>query len=342
VHPAADVAPDEAAPGRVPQPAEALLVHRAARALGSPLRFTVVDGPTDGAIDRAWAAIRSEFDAVDAALSRHREDSELTELNRTGRLGRPSRRILAALTAAARATRITNGRFDARVLVDLERLGSIGVPQCGQWVFGRPALERAGNGPVRPVGGGPIRRRSGRRGPIEISAPVDFGGIGKGLALRWAAERAAGHIDAGFLLEAGGDVVSRRLFGRNRWSIGIEDPGGAGQPVAVAVLEPGQAIATSSTRIARWQDPSGRTVHHLIDPQTSEPGGAGLVSVTVALSDPAWAEVWSKALFLEGAAGIADVARAHGLAAWWVDERGELSMTPAARQQTSWVRAEAA
>ena len=53
------------------------------------------------------------------------------------------------------------------------------------------------------------------------------------------------------------------------------------------------------------------------------------------------AEVWSKALFLEGPAGIGPAARARGLAAWWVDARGTLSMTPAARQVTTWVRAEA-
>jgi hypothetical protein len=90
-----------------------------------------------------------------------------------------------------------------------------------------------------------------------------------------------------------------------------------------------------------WLDPDGRPVHHLIDPSTGAPGGAGLAAVTVAFPDPAWAEVWSKALFLEGASGIADAARRRGLAAWWVDEAGELSMTPAARQQTGWVRAEA-
>ena len=40
-------------------------------------------------------------------------------------------------------------------------------------------------------------------------------------------------------------------------------------------------------------------------PATGDPGGAGLRAVTVAGSDPAWAEVWSKALFLEGRRGIA-------------------------------------
>jgi Membrane-associated lipoprotein involved in thiamine biosynthesis len=184
-------------------------------------------------------------------------------------------------------------------------------------------------------------RRDGRRGEITLLAPVDLGGIGKGLALRWAARRAATILGStGFLLEAGGDIASHGLFGDARWSIGIEDPTGGQEPVAVCVLERDQAIATSSVLVGRWLDPDGRPVHHLIDPKTGAPGGAGLAAVTVAFPDPAWAEVWSKALFLEGAVGIAAAARRRGLSAWWVDEAGELSMTPAARQQTGWVRSE--
>ena len=77
-------------------------------------------------------------------------------------------------------------------------------------------------------------------------------------------------------------------------------------------------------------------VHHLIDPRTGEPGGAGLLAVTVAGPDPAWSEVWSKTLFLEGRAGVAALARRRGLAAWWVADDGSLEMTAAARQQTIW------
>jgi thiamine biosynthesis lipoprotein len=187
-----------------------------------------------------------------------------------------------------------------------------------------------------------LMRRLGRRGEIELLAPVDLGGIGKGLALRWAARRVAAVLDgAGFLLDAGGDLVSRGFRAGVPWSIGIEDPVGGAEPVAVVVLDRDQSIATSSVRIGRGIGPDGRPVHHLIDPRTGAPGGAGLAAVTVAWHDPAWAEVWSKALFLEGASRIADAARGRGLAAWWVQEDGELSMTPAARQQTSWVLAEA-
>ena len=62
--------------------------------------------------------------------------------------------------------------------------------------------------------------------------------------------------------------------------------------------------------------------------------------MTVALGDPAWAEVWSKVLFLEGREGIAEEARSRGLAAWWVGDTGILEMTPAARAISVWIAAE--
>lgn len=309
--------------------------RREGRALGSPLRLTVAPGADATAVDHAWVGVAEVFAAVDRAMSRFREDSELTRLNRAhGPVEGLSRHLVAALTTADRAARITTGRFDARVVGELERLGFIGVPQAwsagATWRSGEDSRQRR------------LMHRSGRTGGIELLAPVDLGGIGKGLALRWAARRAETLLGAtGFLIDAGGDLVSRGLRAGEPWSIGIEDPAGSASPLAVVVLDRNQAIATSSVRIGHGRGPDGRPVHHLIDPLTGEPGGAGLAAVTVAWRDPAWAEVWSKALFLEGATAIAGAARKRGLSAWWVGADGTLSMTPAARQQTSWVRAEA-
>jgi thiamine biosynthesis lipoprotein ApbE len=66
-----------------------------------------------------------------------------------------------------------------------------------------------------------------------------------------------------------------------------------------------------------------------------------MLAVTVAGPDPAWVEVWSKALFLEGSRRIAAFARARGLAAWWVTTDGALEMTAGARVMTTWVAGEA-
>ncbi|HET7182847.1 MAG TPA: FAD:protein FMN transferase [Candidatus Limnocylindrales bacterium] len=321
---------------------------REGRKLGSRLRLTVAAAVDSGVVDVAWAAVCDVFDEVDRGMSRFRADSELTLLNRrvAGRAGVaaitspvfvPSRVLAAALGLADRARRATGGRFDARIVADLERLGAAGVPQGT-----RGSLPQAGRGLAVAR---PLVARDGR-GPMCLLSPADLGGLGKGFALRLARRRAEAMLAGSpFLLDAGGDLVSSGAPedpGRPAgWSIGIEDPDGASDPVATVRLAADQAIATSSVLIGRWAAPDGRAVHHLIDPATGEPGGHGLRAVTVSGPDPAWAEVWTKALFLEGARGIAMAARRRGLAAWWIDTAWELSMTPAARMQTTWVRSEA-
>lgn len=297
--------------------------------MASPLRLTTVGGRP---AEAAWAHVVDEFAASDAALSRFRDDAELTALNRTAGTGREvavGRRLERAAVAADRAHRRTGGRFDPRVLVDLERLGDRGAPLDGP----------VGNDPDRAWRDDPVVRRR-VRGQLQLDMPLDLGGIGKGLALRWAAarlERAGVHD---YLLDAGGDLVVRgRPPEGGHWQIGIEDPAGGPAPLAVVTPVDG-AVATSSIRRRRW-DRDGRTVHHLLDPTTGEPAWNELLAVTVAGPDPAWAEVWAKALFLAGRHDIASEARRRGLAAWWVASDGTLEMTPAGRSLTIWVAAEA-
>lgn len=305
-----------------------------ARAMGSPLRL-IVSGGDRGPVDvaaAAWAAVRDEFEACETAMSRFRQTSEITELNRmspAGMAGPVSVRLRHALVACDRARRLTGGRFDPRVLLDLERLGDPGAPT--DRTNGAHLARAAVAGRVfewLPTG------------RVRLAEPVDLGGIGKGLALRWAANAVRRLGVRSFLLDAGGDLVtSGKPPEGGAWRIGLEDPFGGDEPLAVIACWDG-AVATSSVRRRHWVM-DGRAVHHLIDPRTGEPGGDGLLAVTVAGPDPAWAEVWSKTLFLEGRRGIATAARRLGLAAWWIAEDGTVEMTPAGRARTLWLAGEA-
>jgi thiamine biosynthesis lipoprotein len=304
------------------------------RAMGSILRAMLV-GCRRGRAGRAWALAVEDMERTEAALSRFRSSSDLTRFNR--RAGddswrRAGDRLYAMVAMAARAQRVTGGRFDARVLRRLEELGEhAGVPLPA---LGRPAVPRWDDVERSPGG---LERRPRERA-IRVAEPIDSGGLGKGLGLRWAARAARSSLPpgSGLLLEAGGDIVaSGPQPDGGPWRIGIEDPHGGGEPMAVIELRDG-AVATSSTAVRRWTAPDGQPVHHLIDPRTGQPGGEGLVAVTVALADPAWAEVWSKALFLAGPSRIGPEARSRGLAAWWVRDDGTLEMTPAARARTIW------
>jgi len=280
----------------------------------------------------------TEFAAVDVALSRFREDSEMTALNRLagrGGVALVSWRLRTMLAIAHRARRLTDGRFDASVVDALERIGEHGAPlEC-------PDIQDRGstdNGAVRLVA-----PETPRASLVHIpDRPVDSGGIGKGLALRWAVAAAMGSLPeaAGLLLDAGGDILCSGTAPTDGWGIGVEDPiavpGEAAESLAVYALVSG-GVSTSSVAVRNWTAPDGQRVHHLVDPLTREPARTGLIAVTVAGPDPAWNEVWSKALFLGGSESIGEEARRRGLAAWWVDERGRLGMTPEARVRSAWI-----
>lgn len=297
----------------------------AGRAMGSPLRLTTVGLPP-AAARRAWRLVVADVELTEGALSRWRAESSLSRLNAVAGSGEwviAERRLYLALSASARAQRLTDGRFDPRVIARLEALGErAGVPLPeGSVEWDEPWLQR-----------------DPRHQAVRLAAPVDSGGIGKGLAVRWAVDRLtrAGLAGDGLLLEAGGDLFARgRPPEGSGWRIGIEDPETDGDPLAVIEID-GGAVVTSSTAVRHWTAPGGGAVHHLIDPATGAPGGDGLVAVTALATDPAWAEVWSKALFLAGPRRIADEARARGFAAWWVEGDRSLHMTPAARAVTIW------
>jgi thiamine biosynthesis lipoprotein len=280
--------------------------------------------------ETAWAAVVDEFGASDQALSRFREDSQVSALNEASLRGEAlavGHRLAAAVHACDRARRLTGGRFDPRVIGQLDAWGYRGAS------LGAPVSTALVGAPERLVD-----RLD--RARIRLPHPVDLGGIGKGLAVRWATDRVLATGVQRFLLDAGGDIAAHgKAPEGGPWLVAIEDPASGDDPLAVVALRDG-AIATSSIRRLRWTTDGGER-HHIVDPRTGEPADGGLLAVTVAAADPAWAEVWSKALFVAGRAAIAGEARAHGLAAWWVDRGGAIEMTAAARQCTTWVAGEA-
>ncbi len=272
------------------------------------------------------------FTSVDAACTRFDASSPLMTAN-----AHPDRWhtvplvLFQAVVAAHRAHERTHGRFDPRVLGDLVRLGydrSLPFADGGVVTDSRPGVRRR-LGPWRP------RFRGGRRPEINLGGlPIDLGGIGKGLAVRWAAEQLDCAVDS-YLIEAGGDCACRGGGpDGDGWRIGIEDPTGGHDPITVLELRD-MACATSSIRIRHWRS-GDRTVHHLVDPRTGSPGGPGLIAVTVVAADPADAEVLSKTLFLHGRDGIATAAARRNAAAMWVDANGGIGESRRLARHVLW------
>ena len=309
----------------------------AATVLGTA-RAMATDVTVHGAGALTAAAERSARDAllrfhdIDSTCSRFDPHSPLMRVNaRPDRWHEVPSTLFVAIQEAHRAHQKTKGRFDPRVLRSL-----LGLGYDRSLAFSGGAVETTGAGALQPPAG-PWRPRfrGGPRPQLHIGRePVDLGGIGKGLALRWASERLESDVDD-FLIDAGGDIDCRgRGPDGEGWKVAVEDPRGGNAPLAVVALI-GMACATSSIRLRRWRC-GGRSVHHLVDPRSGKPGGAGLSAVTVIAPDPVDAEVLSKSLFLEGRRHIAEEATRVGAAAFWVTSDGTVGETPHFGERVVW------
>ena len=320
-----------------------LVAERVAMATRCAVRLVLPEGGDPGRLEAAAAEALEVFASVEGACTRFRPESPLMRANRApDRWHRAPRVLLEAVVEAKRAHDRTGGRVDPRVLRVLSALGYDRTLPFGHEAVRLAPVARVTNERWRGHGGAfrpGIRRATGeiRLGP----EPIDLGGIGKGLAVRWAAESLAGAAED-YLVDAGGDCACRGgPPGGGPWLVGVEDPTGpasdqSGGAVAVLGLRD-RAVATSSIRLRRWTA-NGRPVHHLIDPRTGRPGGKGLLAVTVVGHDPAVTESWSKALFLAGRREVGRLAGHRGLAALWVDEDGKVSTTKEIERYLQWRR----
>jgi thiamine biosynthesis lipoprotein len=117
-------------------------------------------------------------------------------------------------------------------------------------------------------------------------------GLVKGWAVEAACRRLAGALPGhDVLVDAGGDVALQcNRTDTPDWTVGIEDPRDRSRLLATLPLRSG-GVATSG---------SAARGAHVIDPRTGEPGGAGLLSVTVAGPSLTWADVYATAAFARG------------------------------------------
>jgi thiamine biosynthesis lipoprotein len=296
--------------------------------MASPIR--VQFGTETGEPARCFAEVRELFAEVERQCTRFDAASDLMQANAAAE----SWQVVGsycydALVAAYDAHLMTVGMFEPRVLATLTALGygasRLSCEPAADTIDNLPAPHNQAWSPEFDDSTSAVRI-----GPHMI----DLGGIGKGLTLRWAAETLRRNGCRTFLVDAGGDLVADGAGPDGTgWRIGVEDPGGGSNPVAVLRVVDA-ACATSSTRLGRWRA-GGEEVHHLIDPRTGRSGGQGLRSVTVVAADPAEAEVWSKTLFLHGEQ-IGAAADRLQLAALWITAEDTLDWTEPMAEHLLW------
>lgn len=299
------------------------------RAMGCHMRAMLDSDSAQGA-DRL-AQIPDRFAEWESALSRFREDSELTRLNRqAGNAMRVGPILWEAVNVAVEAARRSEGLVTPTVLPALEAAG-----------YDRSFDSLPGNGNGHLTGAQntcqvsatcvsshwrvielDARARSIR---LPEGVRLDLGGVAKG----WAADKAVKLLGlrAPALVDAGGDVAVRQPpRGERGWPVAIANPLKPGEHVEVLLVSRG-GVATSGRDYRRWKKNNVER-HHLIDPRTGLPAETDVLTATVVAPTAFEAEVAAKAaLILGGAAGLAWLEARPSLAGLLVCEDGRALRT---------------
>ncbi|HET7272783.1 MAG TPA: FAD:protein FMN transferase [Rubrobacter sp.] len=265
-------------------------------AMGTEVKLLVVTNDK-GAGEEALRRAVCDLEETEQALSRFREDSDLSILNREGRAQlamlndegrlRAGWRLLMAIRAAIDAYEWSNGLLDPRIIGSLEAFGY------------RKSLPREDVGSVAPAVALGSVDMSGwideTNGTITLPQGVrlDLAGVGKALGIGWAAHQLAGH--AGLLVDVGGDVLA---LGHDEhydpWRVAVKHERMVGEFSGHAL-----AVATSTTVLRAWKT-NGRQAHHLIDPRTGAPSEGELLYATVAAPTILEADLAAKLLVIGG------------------------------------------
>jgi len=249
--------------------------------------------------ERAAAAVRAVFAAVEAACSRHDPASELARLNREA-AERPfvcGGMLWMVLREARRAWELSEGAFD--VTVD---------PLMRVWGFyrkrgGEPPSDAEIAAARQSVGLPLVRFDDAARSVFFLrrGMAIDLGGIAKGYAADLAAEAVVRLGVRRGVIDLGGNLrfLPEPPPGASAYTVAIRRPDGSGETApGTFTVPPGGAVSTSGS-YERFIEYRGRRMGHLIDPATGYPGerrGSVTVSAPLAVT----ADWLSSAVYLRG------------------------------------------
>jgi thiamine biosynthesis lipoprotein len=258
-------------------------VSRSAVLMGTQINITVL-GPDHEAAESAAGETLEQMARLEALLSRHRSDSELSRLNERGRIDQASVALLDVLALARDVSIAGQGAFDVTVqpVLDLYR-GTPGLPRS---LPSPAAIERA----VDRVGFEDIRVDVAAR-TVRLARPgmrITLDGIGKGYVVDRGVDVLRDHGFANVFVEAGGDLVAAGHKGDGQpWRVGIRDPRSTALTLHARFDTTNRAVATSGDYMQPFTPDLSR--HHIVDPRTGY-SSPDLASSTVLAPDAATAD----------------------------------------------------
>ncbi len=287
-------------------------------AMGTVLQITlVVEDPARGRM--LLDALFADAQRIESVLTTWNETSPTAAFNRAaGRGPQPVPPLLEeALRASVRGAAATDGAFDVTVgpLVRLWREAA----RAGRWpVAAELEAARARVGIDR-------LRLTPEGASLDAGMAVDFGGLGKGLALDRLGRRLEDESVHAALLD----------FGGSSWLARGAPPDGRGWRVLIAsragrrhIVELRDESLSVSESLGESWEIAGRRVGHVIDPRTGLPVEHTAIAAVRAPNGEE-AEMWSTALLVLSPARGLERIRAHpGLEAWMLDGEGVRHSTP--------------
>lgn len=250
-------------------------------------------GEDEQAVQDTAVQLEQRINALEPALSRTREDSDLYRLNHAdGAVCEVSEDTYAAIEAAVQFAEWTGGAFDPTMapLTDLWGINTDHAHVPAQAEIDA-ALTHVGYQNIELLGNNQVRLLNG--------AQLDLGGIGKG----FATDEAAAMLDGtqGVLATLGGNIGA---YGENpnrdsgNWVVGIADPDD--NAAFIATVEVRDLSVVTSGDYERYFEQDGKRYHHIFDPATGYPADSGLRSVTVIDESSTRADALTTALFVMG------------------------------------------
>lgn len=249
-------------------------VHRSQPLLGTFVTVTAY-GADRAEVNTAISAAFAEVRRVDALMSLHRADSELTRLNeaasREAVVASPD--LFRVIAKAQEIAAETDGAFDITVRPLTQLWGFI-------WKEYRlPTPEELAR--VLPLVDYRLLELDAARRTVRFRQPsmsLDLGGIAKGFAVDCAIERLRALGVTNALVKAGGDLrVIGLPPGRDHWEIQLEDPRKAGRRETIP-LRAG-ALSTSGN-YENFFVVAGHRYGHIVNPRTGLPS-EGVAACTV-------------------------------------------------------------
>jgi thiamine biosynthesis lipoprotein len=289
------------------------------------ITYQAPDGTDTTAVQ---SAINQEFARIDEALSNYRDDSAIEQFNaqKTTEPLVVDAELMHLVSVARQVHQASNGCYDLTI-----------KPLFDLWGFKRdvftPPDAEALAQTLAEVGMEKLEALSENR--LRKTLPnlrIDVSSIGQGYTVARIAQILESFNVEHYLAEVGGELKIRgRKPDGKPWRIALEKPlPGERRLHKIVSFDSGEPMALMASGTYRhYFDQDGKRYSHILDARSGKPVGHDTVSVAILHPDPTLADAWSTALLCLGTEQGLRAADSAGLAALFIDQKGEaLSESP--------------